>query len=105
MNVNEAYSNFSYNLSRSDSGDSSINITVYYAEDIEKQMIHYEIYVQKDKLDRNYGRQLIKSSINVCRMVGGILSDFVAKMIMDDIQKYIDFELKCPFKKVSKLVS
>jgi hypothetical protein len=99
-NVNDGYANFTYNLVKSDSGDSSMNITYYYGADIVKELIQFEIFVQKDQNDRNYERQLIKTTINVCKMADGILGDFVARMIMDDLHKFIDFDLKCPFRRV-----
>jgi hypothetical protein len=78
-----------------------MNITYYYGADIIKEFMQFEIFAQKDKNDRNYERQLIKTTINVCKMVEGTLGDFVAKMIMEDLHNYIDFDLKCPFRRVS----
>lgn len=63
-------------------------------------MVLFSFNVQKDKNDRNYEREVLKTSTNVCRMYQGILGDFLSKTIMDDLHKFIDFDLKCPFKKV-----
>jgi uncharacterized UPF0160 family protein len=98
--VNPIYANFTHNIQKLDSGDTAINITYYYAVDIVKMMIQFEFNVQKDKNDRNYERQLIKSNVNVCRMSQGVLGDFLAKMIMEDIHKFMDFDMMCPFRKV-----
>jgi hypothetical protein len=33
-------------------------------------------------------------------MAQGVSGDFVAKMIMEDFHKFIDFDFACPFRKV-----
>jgi Protein of unknown function (DUF1091) len=100
-NVNGEYANFTHSIRKLDSGDTLLNFTHYYAADIFKILIQFEFNVQKDKNDRNYERQLIKTTVNVCKMSQGVLGDFLAKMIMENIHEFIDFEFKCPFKKVS----
>jgi hypothetical protein len=105
FNVNEAYSNITYGIKNLESGDTLFNITAYYAVDIIKMMVYTELNIQKDKNDRNYERQLLKTSTNVCKLSQGVLGDFIAKIIMKDIHEIIDFDLNCPFKKVRMKVS
>jgi Protein of unknown function (DUF1091) len=100
-NVNPNYANFTQKIQKFDSGDTLVNITYYYAVNVVKLLIQFEFNVQKDKNDRSYERQLIKSTVNVCRMSQGVMGDFIAKMIMEDIHKFVDFNLTCPFNKVS----
>ena len=100
-NVNPLYANFTYNIKKLSSGETAINISYYYAVDVFKNIIHVEINFQKDKNDRNYEKQILKSAINVCRMSEGTIGDFMAKMIMENIHQYMNFDLRCPFKKVS----
>jgi uncharacterized UPF0160 family protein len=98
--VNPTYANFTHSIQKLDSGDTLMNLSYYYAVDILQMIIHFEFNVQKDKNDRSYGRQLLKTSTNVCKMSQGVLGDFIARMIMEDLHSVIDFDLKCPFKKV-----
>jgi hypothetical protein len=79
-----------------------INVTYYYVEGIVKMTIHSNFNIQKDKNDRNYERQIFQTSTNVYRMSESVLGDFIAKMIMKDLRKFIDFDVKCPFKKVGR---
>jgi Protein of unknown function (DUF1091) len=99
--VNPNYANFTNSIQKLDSGDTLVNITYYYAVDIVKLITQFEFNVQKDKNDRSYERQLIKTTTNFCKMSQGVMGDFIAKMIMEDIHKFIDFNLTCPFNKVS----
>jgi hypothetical protein len=63
-------------------------------------MTQFELNCQKDRNDRNYEKQIIKSSANFCKMTDGVLGNFLAKMIMENLHEFTDYELKCPFKKV-----
>jgi hypothetical protein len=96
-NINPTYANFTHSIQKLDSGDTLMNITYYYAMDISQIIIHSELNIQKDKNDRNYERQLLKTSTNVCKMSQGVIGNFIAKMI----RKYVESDMKCPFKKVS----
>lgn len=100
-NVNPEYVNLTHSILQLDSGDTAMNMSLYYAADIVKSIMLIEFNVQKDKTDRNYEKELIKSSTNICKMVQGVFGNFVTKMIMEDLNKFIDFDLTCPFKKVS----
>jgi hypothetical protein len=60
----------------------------------------YNFSIPRDKDDREFRKLIIKRNIDVCRMAKGNKGDQIGKLIMDEIAKYIDFEIDCPFKKV-----
>jgi hypothetical protein len=78
-----------------------VNFTFYYAEDVLKLIIQFELNCKKDKNDRNYEKQIIKTSVSTCRIGEGVLGSFAAKMIMENYDKLVGYSLKCPYKKVS----
>jgi ribosomal protein L6P/L9E len=86
---------------KNSNGEMTLNVTLYYAFEIQKLTAHFTFSVPKNKNDRNYERVLISSSASVCKMLSGVTGDFVTKMIMKDLEKFIDFPLKCPLPKVS----
>lgn len=67
-------------------------------------MIQFTIAIPKDKNDKNFERSLINTHINACRMLSGVVGDFLSKMIMANFQQHADFDMKCPIAKVAKQV-
>jgi hypothetical protein len=92
--------NFSAVITKNSNDDSVMNMTIDFSQEVSKMMVFFTFSIPKDKNDKNYERTLIKSNVNACRMISGIIGDFLTKMIMEDLHKYADFELKCPFPKV-----
>lgn len=92
--------NFSSIISRNSKGDSIMNMTIDLAYEMSKMVIYFTFAVPKEKNDKNYERVIINSNVNVCKMVSGVVGDFLTKMIMDDLKNLTDFELKCPLKPV-----
>jgi Protein of unknown function (DUF1091) len=92
---------FTYNIQKLDSNETAINVICYFAVDILKLLTHFELNVQKDKNNQNYELQLPKTSTDVCKMTQGVIGNFLAKMIMHNVDEFINFEFKCPFKKLS----
>lgn len=71
------------------------------AYEVSKLVVTFIFAVPKDKRDKNFEREIIKSTINVCKMFQGVMGDFMVKTIMDTLHKSANFELKCPFSQVS----
>lgn len=92
--------NFSSVITKNSNGDSVMNITIDFAYEVSKAMIYFTFSIQKDKNDKNFEKVLLKSNVNACRMISGIIGDFLTKIIMEDLMKFVDFQLKCPFPKV-----
>lgn len=78
-----------------------MNVSFTFNQDVSKLMVHFEFAIPKDKNDKNYGNVIIKSTVSVCKIAQGILSDFVVKMIMEDFHKFADFDIVCPMKTVN----
>jgi hypothetical protein len=74
--------------------------TINFFYDVSKITIFLTFSIGKDKNDKNYERTVLKTSISACKMMQGVVGDFVTKTMMHTLKDYVDFELKCPFKKV-----
>jgi hypothetical protein len=95
-----AFANFSSIIFRNERNESSINVSVDFFHDLSTIMIAFKLSVPKNDNDRNYERVVIQSTLSVCKMLQGVMGDFLAKMIMENLKKYATFALKCPFAKV-----
>lgn len=76
----------------------SINVSLFY--DVSKVVIVYNFSIPRDKDDRQFSKLLMKKNVDVCRMANGNMGDKIGKMIMDELSKYADYEIKCPFRMV-----
>lgn len=52
--------------------------------------------IPKDKSDKNYEKIIMNSNVNICKLMTGVVGDFLSKMIMEDLQRAANFVLKCP---------
>lgn len=57
----------------------------------------------RDKSDHDFQSTFLKTTIDVCKTSarGAAGNNFIAKIFMENIDKSINFELKCPMKKLS----
>lgn len=78
----------------------ALNLTVDSIVEITNMTGVVKFAVNKTESDQNYGRILVSSSVNVCKMLQGITGNILTKMIMQEFQRCADFELKCPVPKV-----
>lgn len=97
---NPEIANFSATIGKTPLGETVLNISVNYLSEVSNMTAFFVMSVNKDKNDNNYEKVLVSSSTNVCKMLKGIAADILTKMIMEDIGKSADFELKCPIPKV-----
>jgi hypothetical protein len=51
-------------------------------------------------MDKNYEKNIMKTPINVCKMLQGVVGDFMSKMIMEDMHKSQATKSTCPIAKV-----
>jgi hypothetical protein len=53
----------------------------------------------KNEQDQNYEMTLLQSTLISCKIMEGTRANFVIKMLMDDFDKYFNFNFTCPFPK------
>jgi hypothetical protein len=56
--------------------------------------------VQNDENDKNFVRELFKSTLDLEKAMKGIYGNFLLRTFFENAAKSVDFELKLPFKKV-----
>lgn len=76
-------------------------MTINLPHEVNKIMISFTFAIAKDKNDKNYERVVLQSTVNACKMLEGVMGDFLVKMIMENLRKHVLFELKCPFQVIN----
>lgn len=82
--------------------DTVINATGIIFNDIENLIMYLKVNVQKDKWDEDFRRPFFSTVVDVKKLLTGTYGNYIAATLMDGIKKSTDFELKFPFKKVTK---
>lgn len=95
------YANFSARIGKNHNGESYINCSISYGYEITKMTVLFKFSIPQDKNDNDFQKILVNSNVNVCKMMSGVMGDFLSKMIMEDLKKCSNIDLKCPIPKVS----
>jgi hypothetical protein len=83
-------------------GSTVLNLSLVFNQQITVAKCLVILSIPKDKNDQNYENVVIRSSVDMCKMFQGITGNFLTRMVMENIKKIIDFDLKCPIDKVRK---
>lgn len=78
--------------------DSTMNMTIETFEQADEMKIYVKVMLP-DKSD-TYNVEILNSVIDCKKLLNGIQGNFLAKSIMENLMKSVDFDLKFPFKKV-----
>lgn len=85
-------------------GKSCLNATIYFAHEVFKMSILFKFAIPKDKNDKDFQTVLINSNVNVCKLINGVVGDFLSRMILDDLKKSSQNKLQCPIPQVRNLI-
>lgn len=62
----------------------------------------FKFAIPKDQTDKDFQKVLLNSNVNICKLINGVVGDFLSKMILDDLRKSTQIDLKCPIPQVRK---
>lgn len=58
----------------------------------------FTLSLQKSEKDNDYQNEILRSTINMCKLEDGVRGNFLTKMLMENFYNSSDFSLKCPMK-------
>ena len=99
LTPNQKYFNLTFKIGET---HDVFNITADVFQDLEKFIIHTTFSIQMDDNDQEYQRNILKVSMNVCRILNGTSGDFLSKVLGNElhrIEKIVKVPLKCPILK------
>lgn len=102
-NFNKELLDIEFNISTAKREGSLINAVGTTLFDIEKLVVYLKFKIQENNRDEVYKKVFFNTVVDVNKLMSGIYSNYIAKSLLEGLQKSVDFELKFPFKKVSKL--
>lgn len=93
---NPKYLNLSLVSFNGTNGDSLLNFTLQKNVSILKFNGAFSFSLPTFENDKNYDHQIVKSTVNMCKLVEGVRGNFITKMLMENFAESADFSLKCP---------
>lgn len=71
--------------------------------DLERVKVEAKISIPENDMDQNYKKVLLKTSIDIAKLLNGTRGSFLTQAVMENFHKSIDFEPKFPMKKVKTM--
>lgn len=96
---NSSIGNINVTSIKNSHGESLLNVQIEYYYDLAALFTTFIIAVPSDEKDKDFQKELLRSTINVCKIKQGVMGNFLIKTLMEDFEKYSDFKVECPFKK------
>ena len=100
VNCNENIVNLTITLINDGIHDTVSNITIETFVEIEKVVSTVVIKIPASSKDKEYQREVFRTSIDFQRFFNGVEGGFISKVIRENLLKSIEFDLKFPFKAV-----
>lgn len=100
VNCNHEFINLTFKVFNDGINSSVIGVTVDLFADVARTMMKLKVNIPQDENDKNYGREVLHTSIDLAKLFNGVQAKFLAKIMMEILLCAIDFELKFPFKRV-----
>jgi hypothetical protein len=102
---NDDVANFTTKLFNDGIHDTTFNVTVEIKQIITKYKVEFKVMIQKNENDKNFERELIKTTIDVGKAINGIHGNFFLRAFYENFAKSADYERKMPVKKVRKALT
>lgn len=94
---NEAICNFKYNHTCDGIQECRINVNIDSFFEVTKILIYLKIRTPENENDREFKRELIRTVVDVEKVIKGVFGNPVIQAITKDLLKSINFPLKFPF--------
>lgn len=59
-----------------------------------------QFFLRNGDINSSVYKNDLKTNINLCKINEKYSGNFLAKIFVENVVKFVDFEVKCPFKKV-----
>ena len=96
---NQKYVDSTMTFFKDQNNEAMLNMSVFQKVDMIKLVLLLSINRPKDENDRNYELSILKTSIDLCKISKGVLSNIFVKTFMENFIKTADYQMKCPFLK------
>lgn len=96
--VNTKYVNQTVFLFKGPNNETLLNYTSDTYVDVLRLLASISIAVPKDERDKEFHLQIIKSTLDMCKLSEGVRGNFLAKVFLEYFHESSDYAMTCPMK-------
>lgn len=96
-NPNVGHINVTFN--KNSLGQLLVNVQFEYYMDFNVAFSTYIINVPSHENDNDFQKEVLRSTINLCKIKKGVMGNFFIKLFLENFEKSSDYKMECPFKK------
>lgn len=96
--VNTKYVNQTVFLFKGPNNETLLNYTSDTYVDVLKLIASISIAIAKDENDKEFQTQVMKSTLDLCKLSEGIRGNFLANVFLEYFHESSDYALSCPMK-------
>lgn len=96
--VNTKYVNQTVFLFKGPNNETLLNYTSDTYVDVLKLLALVSIAVPKDEKDKEFHRQIVKSTLDMCKLSEGVRGNFLANVFLEYFHESSDYAMSCPMK-------
>lgn len=97
---NLKYTNMSIAYTHNERGSSVSNLTFQSKVTISKILLYATVRIAEDQSDSKYKREFLRTVIDLEKLFKGSQNNFLVKVYIDNIKKFMDFKVKFPMEPV-----
>jgi Protein of unknown function (DUF1091) len=75
-----------------------LNMSGYFPMDMLKATFQLTVKIKQNEDETGYDRQIFTATVDACKLGKGVLSNFVVKIIMDQMKENSNWKFSCPSK-------
>lgn len=80
--------------------DTIMNVTLESFIDFDNILVLSKLYLPDDKSGKSFTREYFSTSLDVSKITKAMKANALIRVVVEDLLKSLDFELKFPMKKV-----
>lgn len=86
-------------ITKNSLGQVLVNLQFDYYTDFNVAFSTFIINVPSYENDKDFQKELLRSTINLCKIKQGVMGNFFIKLFLENFEKSSDYKMECPFKK------
>lgn len=101
LDFNKEIGNLTTTYYHNEKGNSITNLTMRTFKTIHKMLAYVKVKLAEDENDRECRREFLRTIVDVEKLNKGAQANFLVKAYMENIRRFMDFDIKLPLQPVS----
>lgn len=103
LDVNRKVGNWSTSFIHNENRNAIVNVTIGINKPLTKLLIYAKINMAENEHDREFKREFLRTVFDFEKISTGSRLNFIIAAFVENLKKFMDFQLRFPFQPVSGL--